>query len=53
MNNIFLITIGDIKGIGIELLIKFFKLNYKYKFILVTNKIIILKYKVIQEPHKL
>jgi len=44
MNNMFLITIGDIKGIGIELLIKFFKLNYKYKFILVTNKIIILNY---------
>ena len=37
MNNIIAISIGDIKGIGIDLLIKLWKLNKIKKFILFTN----------------
>ena len=37
MNNIIAITIGDINGIGIELLIKIWKKKNKKNFVLFTN----------------
>ena len=44
MKNIILITIGDIEGIGIELLIKIWKKKKNNKFILITNSKIFKNY---------
>ncbi len=43
-NNIIAITIGDIKGIGIEILIKFWKKNKRKNLILFSNSKILKKY---------
>ena len=44
MNKIIAVTIGDIEGIGIEILIKLFKSKKNNKFILFTNYKIFKKY---------
>ena len=44
MNNITAISIGDINGIGIDILIKFWKKNKQTKFVLFTNKSILINY---------
>jgi len=46
MNNIIAITIGDIKGIGIELLLKIYLQKKECKFILFTNRRIFKNYLV-------
>ena len=37
MNQIIAVTVGDIEGIGIEILIKIFKSKKNNKFVLFTN----------------
>ena len=44
INNFIAITIGDIKGIGIEILLKLWKKNKINRFIIFSNKQIIQNY---------
>ena len=44
MKKIILVTIGDINGVGIEILIKIWKTKLNNRFILITNKKIFEKY---------
>ena len=44
MNNIIVISVGDIEGIGIDLLTRLWKLKKIKKFILFTNIIIFKRY---------
>ena len=44
MNNLIAVTIGDINGIGIDILIKLWKKKDNNKFVLFTNLNILKKY---------
>ena len=44
MNKLIAITIGDIKGIGIEILIKSWENNQIKNFVLVTNIVMLKNY---------